>query len=493
MNDLKQQDIDAALVDLMSSCAKDPYRFAQIGFEWGKGDLAGHEGLEKWQAEVLMDVRDELITIEQAIQIAVASGHGIGKSALIAILILWALSTKEDTVGVVTANTETQLKTKTWRELKIWHRRCITAHWFKVTATAIYSLDPEHEKTWRVDMVNWSAENPEAFAGLHNKGRRAIILFDEASAIPDNIWEVTEGAETDADTEILWVAFGNPTMATGRFRECFRKYRKRWITRQVDSRTVSLTNKAKLESWIEDYGIDSDFVKIRVLGVFPVMSSRQFISTEDADSGRGKHLPESAYSFAPKILACDPAWEGDDELVIGLRQGLHFQILRVIAKNNNDIEIGNLLARLEDEHSADAVFIDGGYGTGIVSAGRTMGRNWQIVWFGGESNDKGYKNKRAEMWGGINTWLKEGGAYPDSQEIYDDLTGICTVPRADGVIQLEAKKDMKKRGLPSPNRADCLALTFAQPVLAKVQNNMPSLRQQKKEEEYNPYAMESDY
>jgi hypothetical protein len=84
----------------------------------------------------------------------------------------------------VTANTEGQLRTKTWPELMKWHRLLICRHWFECTATAIYSLQPGHEKSWRIDAVAWSETNTEAFAGLHNKGKRILLVFDEGSAIP---------------------------------------------------------------------------------------------------------------------------------------------------------------------------------------------------------------------------------------------------------------------------------------------------------------------
>ena len=133
---------------------------------------------------------------------------------------------------------------------------------------------------------------------------------DEASAIADKVWEVAEGALTDEDTEIIWLAFGNPTRNIGRFRECFRRYKHRWITYQIDSRTVEGTNKAQMQKWAEDYGEESDFFKIRVRGMFPAMSARQFISENDVSAGYGKHIPKSQYEFAPKIITVDPAWEG---------------------------------------------------------------------------------------------------------------------------------------------------------------------------------------
>ena len=114
---------------------------------------------------------------------------------------------------------------------------------------------------------------------MHNQGKRIIALFDEASSIPDVIWETTEGALTDKDTEIIWGVFGNPTRNTGRFRECFAggRFQHRWQPRQVDSRTARLTNKEEIAEWINDYGEDSDFVRVRVKGIFPRAGSMQFV------------------------------------------------------------------------------------------------------------------------------------------------------------------------------------------------------------------------
>lgn len=384
-------------------------------------------------------------------------------------IVNWALATCDDCKVVITANTDTQLRTKTAPEVGKWQRMSLTAAWFDVQATSIASRTKNHDKTWRCDLVPWSEHNTEAFAGLHNKGKRIVLIFDEASAIADKVWEVAEGALTDEDTEIIWLAFGNPTRNTGRFRECFSKYRHRWQHRQIDSREVEGTNKVQIRKWEEDYGENSDFFKIRVRGMFPSMSAKQFIGTDDVDAARGRHLKPEQYTFAPKIVTCDPAWEGDDELVIALRQGLYFKVLRTIPKNDNDLEVATLLAALQDEHGAQAVFIDAGYGTGIYSAGKTWGRNWQLVWFGSESTEPAYVNKRAQMWGAVKQWLKDGGTIdPGDDVLYQDLIGPETVARSDGKIQLESKKDMKARGLPSPGRGDALALSFAYPVSASM-------------------------
>lgn len=480
------------IIVFLAEFTNDPLGFVKAVFKWGEGELAEHDGPDEWQIAILTYIGERLtnksMTVGEAvsyvIRISIASGHGIGKSALVAWIILWAISTFEDTKGVVTANTENQLKLKTWAEVAKWHRLFIGRDCFDYQATSLSSVDPEHTKTWRIDMVPWSERNTEAFAGLHNKGKRILIVMDEASAIPDIIWDVTEGALTDSDTQIIWCCFGNPTRNTGKFKDCFSKNRHRWHGKQIDSRTVKMTNKQQIQEWIDDYGEESDFVKVRVRGQFPSSSDRQFISTALADAGRGRQLRDEQFNFAPIIIGVDPAWDGGDETVIWKRQGLASWKLAVYQKNDNDFEIAGYLANFEDEHNADAVFIDQGYGTGIVSAGRTMKRNWTLVSFAGESPDVGYLNKRAYMWAKMKEWLKEGGAYPDDQVMNDDLIGPEYEVRLDGKIKLESKQDMKKRGIPSPNRADALALTFAFPVQSKRMRN--NSRAQSTKSKYNP-------
>ncbi|MEM6603677.1 MAG: terminase [Pseudomonadota bacterium] len=473
------------LADAMGDFFADPLGWAMYAFPWDtdptiqivemsekyQKKFGLKYGLDVWACEMLEDMGrhirgngfDGKNAVSPFLQ-AISSGHGIGKSTITAIVILFIMSTRPHCKGIVTASTSSQLNTKTWAELGKWLKRCITGHWFDYTnGKGNMKLVHKHfPESWRCDGQTCREENSEAFAGNHSVNSSPFYIFDEASGVPDRIWEVAEGGMTDG--EPFWFSFGNPTRNTGRFRECFRKFRHRWKNKIVDSRTVQITNKDKIDQWEKDYGESSDFFKIRVRGEFPSQSSRQFISEALVDEARGRSLHENQYNFAPVILTCDPAWEGDDELVIGMRQGLKFQILETIPKNDNDILMAQKLASYEEKYKASAVFIDGGYGTGIVSAGRTMGRQWQIIWFSGASGDEGFLNKRAEMWGGIVSWLQDGGVLPDDDQLYYDLISPETVPRMDGKIQLESKSDMKKRGLPSPNKADALALSFALPV-----------------------------
>ena len=412
----------AELATDMQQFLHDPYGYVLYAFPWGVEDseLEEYDGPDTWQTEVLERVGEKLRAgasaadvINEVIQIAVAAGNGPGKSALVAWLILWSMSTFEDTRGVVTANTETQLKTKTWAELSKWYNICITKHWFVLTATAIYSKIKAHERTWRIDQIPWSEDKVESFAGLHNKGKRVLLIFDEASAIPDKIWEVAEGALTDKNTEIIWAVFGNPTRNTGRFKECWGKFRHRWHTWQIDIRKSKLVNQDKVRKWIEDLGLGSDWVKVHILGTFPSASEMQFISTALAEAAAGRKAGQHEYYYAAKIIGVDSAWTGGDNIVIGMRQGIVFKVLQTFERNDDDSKIAAVVAYWEDLEKADAVFIDQAYGTGIYSFGKQMNRKWMLINFGAGSLSPEWANKRSEMWGNMRQWLIEGGDIPN--------------------------------------------------------------------------------
>ena len=436
----------------------DPLGFVYFVFPWGEGMLQDETGPDKWQTDILQQIGDGCLNLTIALQVAVRSGHGIGKSALISWIILWFISTRPHPQIVVTANTKPQLETKTWRELAKWHRLAINRDWFTWTATKFYHVD--YPETWFAVALPWSKERSEAFAGTHDK--HVLMLFDEASAIDDIIWEVAEGAMTTEGA--IWLAFGNPTRNTGRFSECFKKYRHRWITREIDSRTAKKANKKQLEQWIQDYGEDSDFVRVRVRGVEPRAGLMQLIPMDIIEAALGRSIHISNYDKSPKIIGVDIARHGDDQSVIYKRQGLYSWAPIKMRIPDNMVVAGRVAQEIDD-WKADAVFIDVGAGYGVIDRLRQLGYKVTEVPFGNPATDENhYFNKRAEMWGKMRDWLKLGGCIVADNEVRDDLAGPEYGFDARGRIQLEKKEDMKKRGLASPDCGDALALTFAHPV-----------------------------
>lgn len=455
-----------ALAKFAAKNRYDPLGFMEGAWAWGvPGTPLVDEDIRVWQAEVADEIAKHLMDPEtrfDVLKIAVASGHGIGKSAEIGMLCTWGMACFNRPRILITANTEGQLRTKTSPEITQWMKSSIYGELFDYDTLSIkLREDPDQH---RVDLTPWNENNTEAFQGLHAKGRMVMVIMDEGSDIHPKIWEVIYGALTDENTVLIFIVFGNPTQPVGPFKDCFTKLRHEWKTWNIDSRTVEGTNKKALQAIVDRYGEDSDIAKVRVRGLFPSLSNRQFISEHIIDEAIGRHLRKDQYSFAPTILSCDPAWTGEDELVISKRQGFMFEVLEVLPKNDNDMVIGRLLAHLEVEHDADAVFIDQGYGTGIYSYGKTIGRDWRLVAFGSSSSKPGFKNKRAEMYDDVREWLQEGGAIPVDYRLRDDLMAIQTKPQNDGSILLMSKEEMRKEGIPSPGRGDSLALTFAEVV-----------------------------
>ena len=471
MNAQQSVSLEEQLINDLAALSHNPTKFVKYAYPWKEGELANSDGPREWQRSVLDAIGGHLRspgTRFTPCQIAVSSGHGIGKSALVSMVIDWAMSTHEDCMVLVTANTGAQLATKTVPESHRWFRRSINAHWWMPKATSITVRDASHEKTWRADFMPWSEHNTEAFAGLHNKGKRIVLIFDEASAIADSVWQVAEGALTDESTEIIWLAFGNPTQNTGRFRECFGRLKHRWKTFQIDSRTVDGTNKAQIQKWIDDYGEDSDFVRVRVRGEFPRAGSSQFIDSDSVSACR--KYKASAYEALPKVLSVDVARFGDDQTVIGTRQGRKSNILARL-RGLDTIQVAERVIELIGKEKPDAIVVDGdGLGAGTVDQLKFRGFSERLFEFhgGAKANDaEAYFNRSAECWGAMRGWLAEGAEIPDDAELDAQLTSREYGFTNKGQIQLEKKEDMKARGLESPDIADMLSMTFSVNVVAK--------------------------
>jgi hypothetical protein len=467
--------------------ADDPYAFVMFTFPWKKKGtpLENEEGPRNWQKKKLLELKLHIKennnravnkVLFEIFQDATVSGRGIGKSALVAWIILWFMSTRIGSTTIVTANNEAQLKTRTWAELGRWHTLSINSHWFERTAMSLKPaewFETALKKQLKVDTGYyyaqaqlWSEENPDGFAGVHNPSG-VLVVFDEASGIPESIWKVTKGFFTEEKSpNRFWFVFSNGRRNTGTFFECFHKNRAFWRRTQIDGRTVEGTDKAVYQQYIDEHGEDSDVARVEVKGMFPKQGEKQFISRDIVERAKERELVSD--DWAPLMMGVDPARFGDDATVIRFRQGRNGRLITPVKLRGADnMEVANKCAELIQRFNPDAVCIDAGNGTGIIDRLREMKYKVHEVWFGSKSPEEEWANNRTYLWAQMREWLG-GGCIDADPDLSDDLSAPeYKFMGTSDKIRLETKEELKGRGFGSPDDADALACTFAVKVASK--------------------------
>ena len=457
----------------------DPLKFVSFLFPWGQKNtpLENFSGPRKWQREVLRDIGEHIKQNNgkidfNVLRMAVSSGRGIGKSALVSWLVIWMLSTRIGSTTIVSANSETQLRSVTWAEITKWLALSLNSHWFEVSATRVMPAKwltelverdlKKGTRYWGVEGRLWSEENPDAYAGVHNFDG-VMLIFDEASGISDAIWAVAAGFFTENTPNRFWMAFSNPRRNTGYFYEAFNAKRDFWRNKVVDARSVEGTDKAVYEQIIQEYGPDSVQAHVEVYGEFPSAGDDQFIPVYLVDDATQR--PRYKDASAPIIIGVDPARFGADATVIAVRQGRDLNVIKRYRGDDTMEIVGRVIEAIEEFNPTLVVIDEGGLGAGIVDRLKEQ-RYKQVkgVNFGNKSTKPiMYGNKRAEMWGNMREWLKTASV-PTDKLLKSDLTSPKVKPDSKGTIFLEGKKEMKARGLASPDAADAIAVTFAYPV-----------------------------
>jgi hypothetical protein len=495
-------EIEGELAEFIATFYDDPLGFVMAVYPWGEPVLAdgafnplhNKTGPEEWQRDELNQIgahikenRDRLeLGLDMLVyRSATASGHGVGKSALVAWVIHFLMSTRVDTRMAITASTQFQLEDKTWPELAKWQDLAINGHWFKWTATtySFAAYPEERRKNYRATAATVSETNTEAFAGLHNEGKTVAVIFDEASGVLPKIWEVVEGALTDGEP-FFW-AFGNPTQPDGEFADCFDKHSDMYKTRHVDSRSVSFTNKNALNDIIRKYGEDSDQAKVRVRGQFPTVSFDAFIPQDAVMAAQARE--EAFDADAGLIMGVDGARsEQGDKFRITWRQGrdarsrpsLEFPGMRTL-------EAARVVSREADRTKPDAIVIEGtGPTTGLIDVMRDRGYPVHEVYPGAPSpRAQEFQNNRAEWWWDMREWIWEEGVLPDTQALREQLTNVrYSYQRQTDKLVMESKEDLKVRlselnfDWKSPDEADSLMLTFAVRVARRDRNSHHAAR-----------------
>ncbi len=458
----------------------DPLGYVRVAFPWGKKgtQLEDHAGPCPCQTRLLTILGEEMQKRKfdgrkavRAIRIACSSGHGIGKSAFFGMVTDWIRVCWPYSQGSATANTFTQLSTKTWANIKKWQALSICAHWFAATSEQIYH--PMSRDSWFLSTQSSDENNSEAFAGQHAADSISYYVNDECSGIPDKIFEVQEGGLTDGCP--IQFAFGNPTKPTGKFSRIMAGLERGWITVRIDSRECPFTNKEQIAEWIDEYGENSDFVRVRVLGLPPNASTAQFIGDDLIKECQLRPLV-GCFPDEPLIAGVDFAWGGDDFNTIRFRRGhdaRSIQPIRIPGEFTRKPEV--MVMKLAEIFTKDfgsglkvaMMFMDGAGIAGPVAIRlRQLGfTNLVEVNFNAQSLNPKYKNVRSQIYGDTKEWMIGGGCIDKAPELNDDLRlqeVLKHVP-----LVLKPKDAIIKESGHSTDDGDALGLTFYAPVKSK--------------------------
>lgn len=493
---------DILLAEEVSQYYDDPLGFVLAMWPWGlPGPLQDETGPDENQREFLDALAEEVKSRRfdgtnpvMPILMSETSGHGTGKSAMGGWLSWWILSTRPHSIGTVTAGKFDQLKEKTWAAIQYWGKMCYTAHWFDIQASGIFHK--QFPDTWKATPQTCKEENAQSFAGQHARTSTSWYLADEGSEVPDLIYMTALGGLTDG--EPMFFAWGQCARNTGYlYRINFGDLAHRWNHRRVDSRTSRFTNKALLEQWIGDHGIDSDFCKVRILGYPPEASELQYIDKGRIDAARKRTV--AALHDDPLIAGFDVSGGGKAWNVIRFRRGLDgkpadMPPIRIPgeADPERSQRVGICAELLKDRRKGRqlaAMFVDAAFGSPIVARLRTMGfDNVYEVNFGGESPDRHCLNMRAYMWMKAKEHCLLGSLPDDAEDLKErSLCQQLAIPgysiNNSGKLVIESKKSITERGESSPDDADAFCLTFAQAVA-------PQTKEEPEVDEF--YGMEMD-
>lgn len=415
--------------------------------------------LEYWQEQVLKAIPlNDRITIR--------SGHGVGKGAFISWIILWALLTHDDVKIPVAANSQNQLRDNNWPEISKWHKRLPEElqKQVEIQKERVF-IKVAPESAFAVARTA-SKNNPEALQGL--RGTNTFYIIDEASGIEDIIFEVAQGSLSSPGAKAILL--GNPTRASGFFYDTHHKLRGRWKPFVVNSEDVPRAT-GHIEDIIAAYGKGSNKYRVRVLGEFPTADDETVIPLELMEAARFRDI---ATPTVYPVWGVDVARYGDDSSALCKRRANRLiEPIKEWHQKDTMQLCGIIKAEYEAAHPDDQpveILVDViGLGAGVVDRLHEMRLPVTGINVGeSPSSEDLYMRLRDELWFRGRKWFQGRDVVFNDEATIAELCQPTYDFHSNGRIVVESKKDMKKRGVKSPNRADAFLLTLAAGLDRKV-------------------------
>lgn len=457
---------------------------------WKPEDLAARERYRGWREDPVLWVRqvlkaepdiwqvEGLQAIVREPRVGFSACAGPGKSAELAWVGLWWLDCHFDAQGIAASVTRDNLRDGLWKELATWYGKAPQLQAaFEFQGQRI--VHRERPDTWWLAARGWAKDadanaQASALGGFHTK--YPLFLLDEIGTLPDAVLVTAERIFTGGTATARLVAAWNPESTDGAAYRVSTRDRKRWTIIPItgDPDDPKRSPRVSIE-WarqqIADWGRENDWVRVNVLGQFPRTASDKLLGPDEVTAAMQRGARKEDFQDEPKVMGLDVALFGGDRSVLTMRQGVMCwqpSVWRGLGPS----DLADRVAMLATKHEPDLIFIDvtGGYGQGVYEDLTKLGFPCRRVDFGGSASDRRFLNKRAEMWWLAAEWVKAFGCLPPDPELAGELTAPSYRFKPTGkrtAFSLESKDDLKARGLPSPDKADSLVLTFAAPVMKR--------------------------
>lgn len=422
-------------------------------------------------------------------------------STVLSWIALHYLITRPKCVITATAPSANQLRDVLWPEIKRWMTFMsdkenpvgqILARQFKWTSETIYHK--QYGDIWFATARTATKDNPQALAGRHSEYNLNII--DEASDVSDTAIEIMEANYGTKET--ITLLMGNPVNVHGSFFRIFNEKNPTYETQTISCLDSRIASFDFIEKMAKRYGEESDIYKSRVLGEFPQTSTSSFIPYSMARKCVKLFDKSVQGSDVMKCMGIDVGYTGDASIV-AFRTGNVFDKWKEYT-NKDPIQLAEAVARDAIKFKPRYIMIDSnGIGLGCSRRLKQLldGQPIEVVEVNVSSNasdDRVYYRLRDELWGRFKEELRLGSiSLWDNED--EDLCGELSSPmyKVEGVIKVESKPDMKKRGVKSPNIADAHILTCYMPSEEYHLTNYKNSDMIFDEQEYSPFDEEAGY
>jgi hypothetical protein len=342
-------------------------------------------------------------------------------------------------------------------------------------------MDPAFKPCYRItsDRVEWTpapkesfavartsrADQPEALQGFHCDN--LLFILDEASGIPERIFEVAEGALTAPGAKQLLTS--NPTQTSGYFYDTHNKMRDRFFTMRIDHSMSDRVSDQYVEDMARKWGTESNVYRVRVLGEFPKSDANSVISLELVEAAAQRDV----VSYGEVVWGLDVARFGEDDSALAKRcANATLEKIKVWRDLNTMQLVGAVMREYDNtpyNEQPDDLYVDViGMGAGVVDRFDELNTPFVVHPVNVAevaTHPELYMRLRDQLWFEAREWLEARAcSLVEDEELFAEWTTVLYhPPTSTGKLKVFSKDEMKRppHNLRSPNRADAMNLTFA--------------------------------